>query len=118
MRTNALISETFNKLAEVYKFFGKDFGELDWSYNAKVAMYLYTKRKKKDRTLMSRNGYFVGKSIADVQITFWKEDIKSGRLTLDDILSDPMIPVWWVRKAMKAPGISTHRKLYYEDDEK
>lgn len=85
-------------MGELYKRFAlTDHPDADFSADAAMAMYLRESTGKPlDRTERV-NGYAFGKKCMDITIAYWKEDVLSGGLLVDELLADGL-PEWFLKR--------------------
>lgn len=50
----------------------------------------------------SLNGFAIGKRYMEVTVVMWKEDIKKGLLLEQEIYSEKVFPVWWIKEVFKS----------------
>lgn len=91
------IKTKYRRMAEIYRLFSQEW-ELDFGENSLKEMHEY--ESKGIPMSSGNNGYFYGKQWMDVQITMWKEDIKSDIISLEEIYADPKFPHWWLDKVL------------------
>lgn len=81
-------------MADLYKIFAEGFGtDLDFSDEAKLSLYNY---ESFGGTLTPKNGFAVGKQYLNVQVTMWREDLRSGILARFELYNDERFPHWWL----------------------
>lgn len=97
------VKPKFKKMAELYKWFGKDWTGLDWSDQALINAYNGESygSPTKEELLKSRNGYYIGKQWMGVTVSMWKEDLEKGYLGRRELYEDPNLPHWWLDLVLK-----------------
>ena len=91
------ISNKYRRVAEVYRYFAKGF-DCDFTDDDLMEMYIFESRG--EGRLREKNGFRIGKSWMDVNITMWFEDIRKGLLHPDELYDDPEIPNWFLNKIL------------------
>lgn len=93
------ISKKYKKISDAYLYFAKDFiDSSDTSDKAMIDMYSFETfghPKIKYSELQSNgtyNAYAIGKHWMDVTLSMWKEDLKSGIITKNELYMDDEIP--------------------------
>lgn len=89
------VSKKFLETAEMYKYFCKNYSEMDLSDEAMLAAYnkeTYGVPKMQDLPL--NNGFRYGKQFLDVTLAMWSEDILIGNLRplelIDGLYEEPI----------------------------
>lgn len=104
------ISRKWKRLKPIYRHFGGDSPNLDYSDkaaldaftcetygNPKITLGVMNKQEK-------YNGYFIGKHWMDVTIKQWLQDLGTGILFIDELYSwYPKEWHWWLDKHVKKP---------------
>ena len=90
-------------MAQLYKHFSGGVGDL--SEQSAQEMFLYESRGigGLKTTIFSAklNGYVYGKWLLDITVAMWKEDIKTGLLTIKELYEDKNLPNWWLDSVFK-----------------
>lgn len=94
-------SKKFNKMAELYRLFAKEFSNMDVDFSNKAKEDMYNYETFGIGYVNERNGYFLGKKILNLQITSWKEDMQSGTLYFWELYEDNKYPHWWLNSVLK-----------------
>lgn len=97
------VSNKFKRIAELYKWFGKDWDGLDWSDQALVDAFNSDSygMPSKEELLKNRNGFYIGKQWMGVSVSMWKEDLEKGHLSRIELYEDPNLPHWWLDVVLK-----------------
>jgi hypothetical protein len=109
---NKKISKKWIRISELYRFFARDYHDLDFSDDAALAMYDFESRgvgnvNHYDKINGKINGYAVGKHMLDLQMAMWKEDIRSSYppiLTKYELLTDPDLELvrWFLEEKLES----------------
>lgn len=91
------ISRRYQRLAGIYRYFARGF-TCSFTESDLYEMYAYESRG--EGTPSETNGFRIGKSWMDVNITMWKEDIRKKLLFPSELYADPNIPDWWLDKIL------------------
>ena len=92
------VSKKYKRMADMYRYFSRDFQNLDYSAEALEEMYHYESMGGPSPD--DRNGYLIGKRYMDVNIAMWKEDIEKGLLFKSELYADPAYPEWFLDKIL------------------
>lgn len=68
----------FNRMAQAYRYFGREFTNLDWSDKAKQELFDYESRGIGSFNRDSENGFYQGKRLMDITVAMWLEDLNAG----------------------------------------
>lgn len=88
------VTKNWWESAEVYRFFARGFGNLDFSEQAAIDMFNQeTHGRPKFEYYEPRydgkcNGYAVGKHWMDVTLAMWREDLTAGILLKTELLGN------------------------------
>lgn len=87
----------------MYRHFGRDWTDLDWSDSALIDAYNSESygTPTPNEMIVSRNGYYIGKQWMGVSVSMWKEDIRKGYLRRQELYEDPSFPHWWLDSVLK-----------------
>lgn len=85
-------------MAVLYKHFAREFGDLDFSDEAQVELF---NAESYGTKVSKQNGFSVGKTYLNVQVTMWREDIDNGTLFKCELYNDPNYPHWWLDSILK-----------------
>ena len=82
-------------MSELYKFFARNMGTLDFSDEALLNLY---NAESYGVALTPKNGFAVGKQYLNLHVTMWKEDIAAGLLWKFELYKDPLFEPfhWWL----------------------
>ena len=86
-------------MCEVYRIFSRDYSYC-CDFSEQSMLQLYYSESYGD-PITNENGYYVGKRWLNVTVAMWKEDIKTGMLTKQELYNDPMFPHWWLDNIFK-----------------
>lgn len=90
-------SHKWRQMAEVYRFFAKDYPNLDYSDKAALAMFKY--ESKGGPSPGFQNGFYTGKHWMDATVKMWLEDL--GTILFEfELYADPDLPNWWLDKVL------------------
>lgn len=67
----------FERMAQAYRHFGRELQNLDWSDEAKQALFNYESRGIGSFARDSENGFFQGKRLMDITVAMWNEDLNA-----------------------------------------
>ncbi len=92
----------------IYRYFGGEDNNLDYSEDAAREMFLYetTGKGNLKATMFSTkalNGYAVGKHWMDVMIKMWLQDIRQGVLFIDELYKEHLEWHWWLDRVIRKP---------------
>lgn len=80
-------------MSELYRHFAREMGELDFSDEALVNLY---NTESYGGVLTPKNGFAVGKQYLNLQVTMWREDIRRGWISKQELYKDENYPEWWL----------------------
>lgn len=93
------LTSKFKKMAEVYRYFGKDWKNCcDFSDGAMIELYNH---ESYGTEISSTNGFLVGKKWLNVTVAMWKEDIRDRQLWKSELYEDENLPDWWLDSVLK-----------------
>ena len=90
------------KMSEIYRRFASDWEDVcDFSESALIDMFDYESTGKGNLSIgvfsdKKPNGYAVGKHWMDVTVAMWKEDLKTGIISVAELSAD--FPEWFILK--------------------
>ena len=84
------------RVCDLYRRFGAEVVNLDWSDEALDAMFIYESRGGDPPP--PTNGPFVGKARMDITVAMWREDIAGGLLQRVELVNE--FPTWWLDKVL------------------
>lgn len=104
------VSKKFLKIVPIYRHFGGEGNNLDYSEESLYEMFLYESRGIGNLRMGlfndkgKYNGYLVGKHWMDATVKMWMQDMKEGLLFLHELYDwYPKEMHWWLDKFVKDP---------------
>jgi hypothetical protein len=109
-------------MAEVYRLFGGDSSQVDYSEEAAQEMYRFEtygegtlKQGLFSDPTRTPNGYAVGKHWSDAQVKTWIEDLYRGHLRVVELYEpypgEMSFPHWWLDRVLPAGFVQLYRQL-------
>lgn len=114
------MTRRWQKIAVVYRIFGGDGPDLDYSEAAADAAYRFETDGVGGlgRGLFEDgpvNGYLVGKQWMDAQLKMWREGLREGTLFDWELHESGVYPEWWLEKNF--PGSTASYRLHQRFEE-
>lgn len=111
------ISNSWLKMAGIYRLFCSDFEHLDFSEKAKQEAYLFESKGSgyQCNSIFNQsaiNGYLYGKKMLNITVSMWKDDIAKGLLFLSELYKDKF-PHWWLNKIFNRQEAVVYEKDNY-----
>jgi hypothetical protein len=86
-------------MSELYKVFADGWSNsLDFSDEALLSLYNH---ESYGVALTPKNGFAVGKSYLNLQVTSWREALRRGIIAKFELYEDPRFPHWWLDSVLK-----------------
>lgn len=88
------LSNKYKRMAEIYKVFGT--GWTDYHLFSDDKLIELFNHESYGTPVSSNNGFALGKSWLNVNVSMWLEDASKGHLCRAELYNDEKFPHWWL----------------------
>lgn len=102
------LSKNWLKMAEMYKRFAGESCPFDFSDEAAKEAFLFESTGR--GTPSKTNGFLYGKSVMDITVKMWKQDLVDMILHIQELKED--FPEWFLEKVLPKGWVITSQEEY------